>query len=194
MNAGVGKIAEREALTAEYVRQILDYNPETGEFRWKERTPEMFEDTSQRSKNNRCAIWNGRYAGSIAGGINGVGYRFVWVDRRRPYLAHRLAWLYMIGEWPKNEIDHIDGDSLNNRFSNLREATRSENEHNTGVRSNNTSGYKGVCWNGKASKWQSQIMVRRRKIYLGIFDRIEDAAAAYAKAARELHGDFARLA
>jgi hypothetical protein len=90
------------------------------------------------------------------------------------------------------EVDHIDGDGLNNRRSNLRLATSSENKWNRGRLSTNTSGYKGVSWHNGAKRWQASIRVAYRLIYLGAFQTPEDAHAAYCEAAARLHGDFAK--
>jgi hypothetical protein len=90
------------------------------------------------------------------------------------------------------EIDHIDGDGLNNKDENLRFCTHSQNSANR-VDSKNTSGYKGVVWSKAGSKWQSQIIVNRQYIYLGYFGDIEDAARAYDEAAKKYFGEFARL-
>jgi len=104
----------------------------------------------------------------------------------------RLRW--MTGEWPKDKIDHRDTVRSNNRWSNLREATQADNLHNTGDYATNTSGRKGVSWCKSKYKWRSSIMDRGRYMHLGYFDNIENAAAAYERAARELHGEFARAA
>jgi hypothetical protein len=167
-------------LTAEYVRSILDYDPETGVFTWRERS-------------NMRKEWNTRYAGKIAGSVNSDGYWQIVIDDNT-YKGQRLAWLYMTGEWPKRHTDHIDGIRLNNSFSNLREATPSENLRNRGRPSNNTSGHKGVTWERSTGKWKARIKTHGKVVLLGRFVRIEDAAAAYANAARELHGEFARVA
>jgi hypothetical protein len=100
----------------------------------------------------------------------------------------------MIGAWPAKRLDHHDTDSSNNRWVNLREATCSENSSNRGANSNNTSGHKGVCWHLYAGKWHVQIMHKGKRRSVGYFpeDKLDEAAAAYAAAAKELHGDFAR--
>jgi hypothetical protein len=177
-------------LTAEYLRSILDYDPATGEFRWKTRTPYML----GRSKYS-APKWNSHFAGRIAGSVNGGGYRHIGINGKA-HQAHRLAWLYMTGEWPKELIDHRDCDNSNNRWENLREATNVENSRNARRRSDNKSGTKGVVWVRRHSKWRAQISDNGKRRYLGYFDadKLNDAAIAYAKAARELHGEFARVA
>ena len=155
----------------------------TGEFRWKERPREHFE--TQRV----WKIWNGRHPGAVAGRVNN-GYREIGIKNIR-YLAHRLAWLYVHGEWPQHQIDHIDGDKLNNLIANLRLATNSQNGANRGAPADNTSGYKGVS--RAKQRWRAVISVKGRYRHLGTFGTAEEAYAAYCKAARELHGEFARV-
>lgn len=178
----------RDDLTADYVRQILHYDPETGVFIWRERDREHFATL------NAYRSWNTQHSGSIAGSVRSDGYCIISTNGRR-YLAHRLAWLYMTGSWPNNQIDHRDLDPSNNRFTNLRDATGSENLRNRGPQSNNTSGVKGVCWDKQREKWHAKISVNGKDRFIGYFDqdKLEDAATAYEKAARERHGDFARV-
>ncbi|MFA7308089.1 MAG: HNH endonuclease [Hyphomicrobium sp.] len=180
-------------ITADYVRSILDYDPETGVFTWKQRPPEMFRDTAFRPKENTCDIWNTRFSGKISGWPNGHGYiEFSILGKK--CLAHRIAWLYMTGEWPKHQIDHVDCDRSNNTFSNLRKATHGENQRNCGVKANNTSGHKGVRWHSHSGKWQACIRVEGERHHLGSFESIEDAAKAYECASSKFHGKFARVA
>lgn len=160
-------------LSIERLKELLEYNRDTGEWRWlKTLRPQS-------------------PAGCIAGS-KGKEYTLLRVDRRA-YMAHKLAWLYCYGDWPAKQIDHINGDRYDNRIVNLRLATPSENGRNRGPQRNNTSGVKGVTWHARDKRWQAQIWVNGKRIQLGYFIDIKDAAAAYAKAALELHGEFARL-
>lgn len=109
------------------------------------------------------------------------------------YKGHRLAWFYMTGSWPSCDIDHINGIKSDNRFCNLREASRGQNMMNIGVKRHNTSGYKGVSFYSKTGKWKAQIQSNGRKIGLGYFDDIKEAAEAYIFAALDLHGEYARI-
>lgn len=166
-------------MNAEYLRAILDYDPETGQFRWKQRF-----DVGN--------AWNARMAGKVAGWVHGDGYVGIGINGAI-YQAHRLAWLWMTGKWPDDQVDHRDGNRSNNRFYNLRPATQAENCRNTRRPRNNTSGYKGVCFIKRTQRWRAQIRINRKRIYLGEFDAPEIAYQVYSRAACELHGDFARV-
>jgi hypothetical protein len=109
----------------------------------------------------------------------------------KQFKAHRVAWLLMIGEWPAMGIDHIDGDGTNNRWSNLRLATQSQNLMNRKMQDNNTSGFKGVTRHG--TYWRAQIWVKGKRIGLGNHRTKELAYEAYCKANREIHGEFGSL-
>jgi len=111
---------------------------------------------------------------------------------RTSYGAHRLAWLLTHGEWPKDEVDHINGDRMDNRLSNLREATRSQNSMNIGARRTNKTGFKGV-WAYKG-RFRSQIALDGKRTSLGTFDTAQEAYSAYCAAVVKLHGEFARAA
>lgn len=110
------------------------------------------------------------------------------------YTAHRLAWLYMTGEWPEHTIDHIDGDGLNNRWDNLREATQAQNCWNRRRHANNTTGYKGVSYHKRSKSYRASICVEGEKIELRGFATAKEAHRAYLKLAREHFGEFARAA
>jgi hypothetical protein len=174
-------MSERENLmTAETVRSILDYDPGTGVFKWKWRN-----DVPKRT--------NARWAGTVAGHVNNQRYRQIKIKSRH-YQAHRLAWLIVHGEWPPNDLDHRDGDKLNNRIANLRLATRQENMRNVGLQANTTTGVTGVYWHKGDRKFVAQITVDYRLINLGRFPTIEEATAARAAAETEHFGEFRRAA
>lgn len=162
-------------LTLNRLKELLYYDAETGLFTRK---------VGRSGPNAR--------AGDIAGCDNGQGYVRIYVDGV-PYKAHRLAWFYMTGEWV-DEVDHRDTDRSNNRWDNLREATRSQNRTNCAAYRNNTSGYKGVSFYKRTGKWKAQIQKEGRKISLGYFETPEAAHAAYIDAANRLFGQFARAA
>lgn len=167
-------------LTHGYLKECLDYDPETGVFTWRERE-------------DRSSQWNGRFAGKVAGYCGAKGYWKIRInDRARN--AHRLVWLYMTGQFPHDQVDHINMDRADNRWCNLREATNAENNRNRRISPTNRSGRKGVDWHRSSGKFRAQIKVDGKKIHIGIFDKIDDAASAYAAAAERYHGEFARVA
>lgn len=119
------------------------------------------------------------------------GYAYFGVDGKT-YYAHHLAWFYVTEVWPKR-LDHRNTNRADNRFVNLRLATQQQNNKNVSKRSGTTSRYKGVSWHAKAKKWVAQIGSEGRRVYLGLHATEEEAHAAYACKARELHGEFANL-
>jgi len=159
-------------LSRDYLRRVLRYDMDTGEFVWL------------------LALSRNVEAGSKAGCLRQDGYRVICVGRRR-YPEHRLAWLYVHGEWPPDDIDHINGDRADNRLANLRLATRTMNNGNSKRRTDNTSGHKGVYWNAQRGKWQAKIRRKGVEKHLGLFDDKAAAAAAYRRAAESLFGEFA---
>lgn len=166
----------QHTLTAERLREVLSYNPETGAF------------TNRVTRSPRAI------KGSVAGCTRkSDGYIKISIDRK-DYRAHILAYLYMTGEWPVDQIDHVNRDRVDNRWENLRDATNSQNQANAGIRRDNTSGAKGVYWDRAREKWAVQINVKGTHIYLGRFTDVEDAAAAYAVAADRYFGEYARAA
>lgn len=164
-------------LTADRLREMLFYDPETGLFRW------LWDDAKKPNINSRDTK-------RVAGSINLHGRRLIKISGRL-YYCSRLAWLYVHGEWPE-EIDHINGMRCDDRIANLRTCTHSENQHNVGLTKRNSSGRKGVHWAPRYQKWQAEIVIAGRKKYLGRFDNLDEAGAAYASAALLHHGDFAR--
>lgn len=168
-----------EGLTQSYLRHYLSYDPETG-LLTKNHRPEAPQS------------FNTRWAGKPAGSVGHKGYIFISIHNKQ-YTAHRLAWLYMTGELPQ-VVDHINNIAGDNRFCNLRAATIGQNGHNSKKRKNNKSGYKGVSWNKNAQKWVAQIKLNWEPKYLGLFNCPTAAHFAYCKAAKELHGEYARFA
>lgn len=165
----------KQTLSAEDVRRILHYDPVTGVFRWLV-SPSNFVS-----------------AGDVAGKICEQGYRRIRI-KNSLYLAHRLAWLCMTGEWPAGDIDHADGDRSNNRWENLRRCGFDQNAFNRTLQKNNRTGFKGVYLCSAIGKYKASIRGGKGKKYdLGTFDLAEEAAHAYNRAAIQLHGEFARL-
>lgn len=136
-------------LTAERLREILDYNHETGVFTWLRASAR-------------------RPVGSVAGTKWGRGYISILISPKK-HSAHRLAWLFVHGRWPLSELDHINRNPSDNRISNLREATRSLNNRNSG----------GRGYYKRGSKFIAAISVNGRPVYLGSFDNPDSARSAY---------------
>jgi hypothetical protein len=165
-------------LCAERVRALLDYSPETGVFTWRSRPREDFSSVHEFSR------WNSRYADTVAGSVGKHGYRSIKIDRAQ-YKAHRIAWIYMVGHEPNNHIDHTNGMRDDNRWENLRDVPRMENNKNAKKRSDNSSGVQGVSWQKRMGKWAAQIGVFGKQTHLGYFDSIEDAAGARRRAQQQ---------
>ena len=149
-------------LTQEELKELLNYNPETG----------IFTRAINSGRNDR---WK---KGSVAGYLDDSnGYIKVSLLGKR-YYAHRLAWLYVHGEFPVNKIDHENHDRTDNRIINIRLASDSQNAMNCSKQVNNTSGTTGVVWDKDLLKWAARIMVNRKCLYLGVFVDIELAKNA----------------
>lgn len=151
--------------------KFLKYNENTGVITWK-------------IKPNFSTI----KIGDEAGGETTNGYRGLMIDGKK-YLSHRIAFLITYGFLPRY-IDHINGQKLDNRLCNLRECTHSQNLHNQGIQSNNSSGYKGVSWHKNTLKWCAKIEVNKVANNLGLFKCKHEAARAYNKASKRLSGEF----
>lgn len=167
----------------EYLRACFDYEQATGKLFWKQRPENHF------ATSHVCRSVNDRFAGKEATSINGQSYRQVRLDAQM-YLQHRIIWKWMTGEEPPPFIDHKDCDRSNNRWINLRSATKSEQNWNVGISVSNSSGYKGVS--RAHGRWRANIKIGNVQKHLGLFPTAEQAAAAYKLAARNLHGAFYR--
>jgi len=159
-------------ISVKRVRQLFGYDPETGKCWWKV------------SISNKIPV-------GLEAGTDDKGYRRVMVDGKS-YYVHVLAWVIVTGDFPKVPIDHRDLDKSNNRWNNLRKSNNSLNTANRSKSVANTSRYKGVGWHFPQGKWRADITVNKRKKFLGCFDTKVLAAAAYAKAAQAIFGEFAR--
>lgn len=142
-----------------------------------ERANELFRYDRESGFLVRKKSRQGVNAGEVAGTYDDKGYVIVCADYRR-YKAHRIAWLLEHGDWPKGQIDHVDGDPANNRISNLRDVTGSENNRNRSRCTRNKSGVVGVQFHAASVSWRSSIKAGERKIELGKFCCLLDAAAA----------------
>lgn len=160
-------------LTADKLRELFSYDPETG----------VFMRRVYRSPNAKV--------GDIAGTPDKDGYIQIQIDGKL-YKAHRLAWLYMTGGWPLSGVDHRDTVKGNNAWCNLRPASQAQNSANCGPRSFNTSGFKGATFDKNKGRWMAQMQVAGKCVHLGYHDTAELAHAAYVAAAKKVHGEFAR--
>jgi len=165
----------RSAITLARLRELLDYNPESGAFRWRKRP---------NSRTN---------TGELAGSISRSGHRRIAIDGCR-YQAHQLAWLLVHGVWPSGKLDHANGNPDDNRIGNLRPATTSQNMQNSRRFATNSSGYKGVSFCRQTGLWRAKIVVGGCAVHLGRFRSAERAHAAYIAAATKHFGEFARAA
>lgn len=156
-----------QILTVARLQTLLKYDADTGAFTWRM--------TRRNCKQN-----------AIAGTLDAKGYRRISVDSK-VYLAHRLAWFYVNGEWPPSELDHINRQRDDNRIANLRKANRTINTQNTNLRKDSQTGYRGVGWHKASNKWRARIQVNGKMLELGYFDNVEAAARAYAVAAATHH-------
>ncbi len=156
-------------LTVERLREVLDYNSETGIFTWKINTRYGFK---------------GRQAGTAC-----HDYLAITIDKKK-YLAHRLAWFHANGSWPKNEIDHRNLDKRDNRLDNIREATRSQNQFNVPKTRKNKSGYVGVFFNSQAQKFHATHRTNGKTYHVGYFHTAEDANTARVAAVSAIRGEY----
>ncbi len=161
---------QKTTFTAEWLRENMVYVPETGTFMWKVRGP-------------------GKTVGKVLGKVNSLGYSQIKVQGVI-YYAHRLAWFYTNGEWPKHQVDHIDGDKMNNAIVNLRDCTAAQNSARRKV-SAKIAPARGVFPHGAG--FVARIHHGGVRHYLGYFSTLEAAKAAYAAKATEIHGEFAHV-
>ncbi|MGN6657107.1 MAG: HNH endonuclease [Rhodanobacter sp.] len=158
-----------KTINANVVLSLLRYEPETGKFYW-------------------LIAKGNRRIGYEAGTVNSWGYVSIALNRQK-YQAHRLAWVFMTGDEPEDEIDHINGIRSDNRWVNLREATTFENHVNVPMSKRNTSGLKGVGLH--RGRWRAKLNSNGKCIHIGYFQTPEEAYVAYRKAADFHHGKFA---
>ena len=171
----------------EILRTLLRYEPETGKLFWLPRPVETF------ASNRAATIWNKRYAGAEAFTFTSpAGYKQGRVNYRAVQ-AHRVIWAMTSGAWPLHEIDHINGDPGDNRLSNLRAATRSENGRNVRKHRDATSRFRGVSWSSRDKRWVAHICTDGKVKSLGNYVSEIEAAEVYDRAAAAAHGEYAKL-
>lgn len=157
-------------ITQTKLKELLRYDSDTGYFFWRV--------TRSRVKE-----------GMRAGHLHKTGYRRIRVCKKT-YDEHRLVFLYMLGSVPRC-VDHINQNKSDNRWCNLREATRSQNRCNVGISTKNTSGYKNISWIKSINKWQVQITRKGKRYYIGNYVKKDDAIKAAQEAQKQYHGEFA---
>lgn len=161
------------SISQKEIMEFLSYNPDNGLFTWI------------KSRKTSTKV------GSIAGCNMPDGYIKI-AFKRRNYMAHRLAWLYVHGFFPKDQLDHINGVRNDNRIVNLRECNVNENQRNRGKSPRNTSGYLGVSWSNRYNKWLVQVTFNGKCKHVGVYKNILDAAEAYKNFAKENYNGFYR--
>jgi len=154
----------KQVITQQELKQVISYDKDAGSF----------------------VRLDGRTSYGKVGRIDTCGYTSIMINRRS-YMAHRLAWLYEYGTWPANQIDHINRQPSDNRIANLREATHAQNMQNKAMPRNNKSGFHGVCWSTRDSKWRTQIRINKKTIALGLYDCPIEASNAYQVAKAQYH-------
>lgn len=169
-------------MTVARLRELLAYDAETGVVRWKVRAGSR----RKAGEEAGCADLKSRKR------YRTIGVRCGAMGTRK-FLAHRVIWALAHGTWPEGEVDHINGDGLDNRLCNLRLTDRHQNRCNSKKPATNTSGFKGVSWCKRNKQWHAGIKRNYKTYNLGYFDDVREAAAAYQRAALRLHGEFARL-
>ena len=175
-----------EILDQKRLKELLDYDPDTGIFTWKKRSIDDFSHCKVpiRARNS----WNSKNANIVTNNMRAGGYIGISINKN-PYLAHRLAFLFMVGYLPECDIDHINRIRDDNRWDNLREVSKQCNARNCGVRVTNTSGVTGVSWYKSTCKWYAQINIDSSVMKnLGRFNNLDDAVNARWKA--ELKYDY----
>jgi hypothetical protein len=165
-------MADSSIITADRLREVVAYDPETGVFTWRIAT------------GPRCVI--GARAGHVR--TDRRKRRAMSIDGRY-YAEHNLAWLYMTGEWPEHEVDHDNNDATDNRWENLRPATREQNTQNARRRSDNTTGFKGVHLHPNG-RYYARVQANGKRIFIGSFETPEEANAAIVERRRQLHGAY----
>ena len=154
------------------LKSLLSYEPDTGVIRW-------------------IAKGKGRIKKKEAGTLLHSGYAGICIGPKR-WQSHRIAWALHYGEWPKDQIDHINGIRTDNRICNLREASNAQNGKNLGLSKANTSGHKGVCFDKQTSKWRAIIKVNFKQINIGRYADLQDAIDARIAAEQQYFGEWNR--
>lgn len=174
-------MAKNPLPSVELLRQLLDYNPETGALVWLPRPPMMFSERGRLTQETKANAWNARLAGVSAGTQTPLGYMRLDIGSKG-YMAHRVAWAHFYGCEPVGEIDHINGQKHDNRIENLRDVSPSINSKNRPQYRHNSSGFVGVSFHRATGKWMAHFGSDGKQYYLGLHDTPEQAAGARATA------------
>ena len=177
-------MADKKPPSPSVLRQLIDYDPETGALVWRVRDVSFFTDGGK-SALHSMRVWNAIYANKPALSYKGLNGYFKGAILGKPYRAHRVAWAIYSGAWPENDIDHINGKRSDNRIANLRTATRQENSKNSAIGIKNTSGTIGVYWREDQSRWVAQVSINGKQKHIGYFKSKDEATQARAKASAE---------
>lgn len=159
-------------MNIDHLKSLLSYEPDTGLIRW-------------------IAKGKGRIKKKEAGTLLHSGYMGICIGAKR-WQAHRIAWALYYGEWPKDQVDHINGVKTDNRICNLREATNSQNGKNLKLSKANKTGVAGVCWSQRYQNYRSYIKVDHKQTYLGTFKDFEEAVKARYAAEAKYFGEWTR--
>lgn len=171
------------------LRQLLSYNPDTGELVWLPRDESWFK------KARDAKGWNKKYAGTKAFQTLHYGYLHGHVFKKH-YFAHRVAWALHYGSWPEGQIDHVNGVRSDNRIENLRDVTHSDNQKNVKLRHDNKCGMPGIDWKKHASAWRVRVSREGKRHLVGYFKNLDEAMAArrYAQNQAAYHANHGRIA
>lgn len=176
------------------LRELVSYDPKTGVLTWKRRQGHHF-DVKPVNLPRALSTWNARYAGREIKSSTSFGHVALHINIygiRRRMMAHRAAWAIVHGEWPEHLIDHVNGDPSDNRISNLRCCTSSENNRNKKITPRNTSGFVGVTFYKRTQQWRAWVKIEGKTKSLGYHDKKADAIAARRAADAEFGFDEAR--
>lgn len=180
--------SNKKELTQELLKELIDYNPDTGVFTWKERPLSMFKCERD------CKAWNARYKNKVAGCsyINWKNKVNAISIKPKTYLCHILTYFYMNGNWPKEDIDCIDGDFTNLKWNNIRECTRTDSNYKQ-INPQRENKLMGISFIKERNKYESKIKIKGKTIHLGRFNTQEEAHQAYVDAKRQISPEFSML-
>lgn len=162
---------DTERLPLSELVKLLEYRPTTGEFAWLQRLSARIQ------------------VGDIAGSLDSKGYNQIMI-RGKNYKDHVLAWLFTFGEYPTEDIDHINGKKNDNRVENLRGSSRTQNLYNTGLREDNTTGHKGVYLRKDTGKYSAYMNIEGKRCSLGCYATLDESAGDYRRAAMLYQKEF----